>query len=217
MLSGLSLLSKKNPLKLTVFPARKTTSPRVKIIQTFLIIPLWELKTRCDKRNVKCFPTLLLLSPSRFPCTQLLPLLSLSQEWDPTGYVLRFDYSSSPHPGHFFFFFHSFFLLCKIWLNVCNRTNAHGLTARSSALCVSGICTRHLARSRSPSARALAQNKKGAKCRSASTSLPALRWVRALLSTESPRDAERTCERAATSKPVTTLTTNRSCSFIGEH
>lgn len=64
--------------------------------------------------------------------------LSLSQEWDPTGYVLRFDYSSSPHPGHFFFFLSLFFLLCKIWLNVCNRTNAHGLTARSSALrCVS--------------------------------------------------------------------------------
>lgn len=142
--------------------------------------------------------------------------LSLSQEWDPTGYVLRFDYSSSPHPGHFFFFLSLFFLLCKIWLNVCNRTNAHGLTARSSALrCVSMESARDTSLALSPSARALAQNKKGAKCRSASTLLPALRWVRALLSTESPRDAERTCERATKNKAVTTLTTNRSCSFIG--
>lgn len=121
-----------------------------------------------------------------------------------------------PSPRALLFFLSLFFLLCKIWLNVCNRTNAHGLTARSSALrCVSMESARDTSLALSPSARALAQNKKGAKCRSASTSLPALRWVRALLSTESPRDAERTCERATKNKAVTTLTTNRSCSFIG--
>lgn len=51
-------------------------------------------------------------------------------------------------PGTSFFFFLSFFMLGKILQNVCNRTNAHGLTARFSArrcVCVSGICTRHLA------------------------------------------------------------------------
>lgn len=139
MLSSLSLLSKPPPKKLTVSPARKTTSPRVKIIQTFLIIPLWELKTRCGKRNVKCFPTLL-LSPSRFPCTQLLPLLSLSLSLSGVGshrirVALWLFLLPSPRA---LLFLSLFFLLCKIWLNVCNRTNAHGLTARSSALrCVS--------------------------------------------------------------------------------
>lgn len=39
---------------------------------------------------------LLLLSPSCFPCTPRSNSCrySLSQEWDPTGYVLRFGYSS---------------------------------------------------------------------------------------------------------------------------
>lgn len=161
MLSSLSLLSKPPPKKLTVSPARKTTSPRVKIIQTFLIIPLWELKTRCGKRNVKCFPTLL-LSPSRFPCTQLLPLLSLSLSLSGVGshrIRVAFWLFLLPSPRALLFL-SLFFLLCKIWLNVCNRTNAHGLTARSSALrCVCQWNLHETPRSLSLSLRASARSK----------------------------------------------------------